>query len=442
MVCAALLMVLAMVPAGSARADISSCSDLGNNWADGSCRAGGMGCGSANYCVCNVPVDQFGELCCRDTTTGTDHCYTKTGVEDLAGSSPSNPSDVTYVNPDVTGAATAPEKEKAKVFFVPQFTIPGSKFIAGQPVQVDGSTLGSYIAALYVFFVGIAGILAVTMMIYGGVKYTVSFGNPSTLQDARDTITSAMIGLAIALGSYIILLTISPRLVEFQGLADLGSGIGPPLEYEELQVTGSKYGVSYKPVGKNVSAWDALLLAEAGGDRDYASWLKAIMLVESSGNPAAKSKDKDGNTLACCLMQLLPSTAGVSCEELINNPQLCIHKGSEYFKELLAKTCPERARYKSGKVARCQPDPNNPSSLPKATQCFNGSYHYAIAAYNGGIGANCGSIDCPGSTWWQCEANSGYQETRNYVAKVEDARLKIVGDAYGNGADPAFAWSQ
>ncbi|MFA5051962.1 MAG: lytic transglycosylase domain-containing protein [Patescibacteria group bacterium] len=405
-------------------ADITKCSDLGSNWADGSCRPG-MGCGFSDYCVCNIPVEQFGELCCRDTTSGVDHCYTKAGIEDYAGSESTNPADATYVNPNSSGTLTAEDK-KEPVFFIPQFTLPGSKFIAGQSVQVDGNTLGDYITALYVFFVGVAGILSVVMMIYGGIKYTISFGSPQKLSDARDSITSAMIGLAIALGSYVILLTISPRLVTFQGLSELGSGIGPPLEFEELQQNSVKYGVSYKPVTQNVSTYDAQLLAVVDNDKYLASWLKAIMLVESSGNPQAESKDKYGNTLACGLMQLLPSTAGVSCAELKNNPTLSIQKAWQYFQELLANTCPTHALYKSGATAKC---------YPEKTNCTDGKFHYAVAAYNGGRGANCSSVDCPGSTWWECEANTGFAETRNYVAKVEDTYNKIQND-------PAFAWSQ
>jgi hypothetical protein len=194
-------------------AEITKCSDLGNNWKSGQCSEV-MGCGSAKNCLCNTPVDMLGELCCTDNTTGVDHCYKSSGEEDFSGSEASNPADATYVSPDIAGAAA--EEKKEPVFFTPNFTIPGSKFIAGQAVEVDGSTLGDWITAAYVFFVGAAGILAVVMMMYGGIKYTVSFGNPSKLQDARDTITSAMIGLVLVLGSYLILNFINPGLTSLK----------------------------------------------------------------------------------------------------------------------------------------------------------------------------------------------------------------------------------
>lgn len=77
-------------------------------------------------------------------------------------------------------------------------------------------SMACFIADIYRYLSGVAGILAVTMMIYGGIKYTVSFGNPSKLQDARDTITSAMIGLALVLGTYVILNFINPGLTSLK----------------------------------------------------------------------------------------------------------------------------------------------------------------------------------------------------------------------------------
>jgi soluble lytic murein transglycosylase-like protein len=50
----------------------------------------------------------------------------------------------------------------------------------------------------------------------------------------------------------------------------------------------------------------------------------------------------------------------------------------------------------------------------------------ATAAYNGGPGSNQPSKDCVGQTIWQCTTNGGYQQTRDYVAKV-DAILKALG---------------
>ncbi len=73
--------------------------------------------------------------------------------------------------------------------------------------------LSCYLSGFYRYFAGVAGILATVMIMYGGIQYVISFGNSGRLQAAKDTIFSAMVGLVITLGSYIILFTINPNLV-------------------------------------------------------------------------------------------------------------------------------------------------------------------------------------------------------------------------------------
>lgn len=71
-----------------------------------------------------------------------------------------------------------------------------------------------YIKALYKFFVGIAGILAVFMITFGGVQWLFSGGNATKISAAKESIVGAIIGLVLAVGSYTILQTINPQLVK------------------------------------------------------------------------------------------------------------------------------------------------------------------------------------------------------------------------------------
>ncbi len=50
----------------------------------------------------------------------------------------------------------------------------------------------------------IIGIIAVIMIVVGGIRYTLSNGNASQLKEAKDTILYAVIGLIIAIMSYAI----------------------------------------------------------------------------------------------------------------------------------------------------------------------------------------------------------------------------------------------
>lgn len=51
---------------------------------------------------------------------------------------------------------------------------------------------------------GVVGLVAVAMIVYGGVLFSISGGNQDTLDKAKKTITYAVVGLIIALLSYAI----------------------------------------------------------------------------------------------------------------------------------------------------------------------------------------------------------------------------------------------
>lgn len=75
-----------------------------------------------------------------------------------------------------------------------------------------------YIAGLYQFFVGVVGILAAVMILYGGIQWIVAAGNSSRIQSAKNVIFSAIIGLVIAFTSYLLLYLLNPNLVNYDNL--------------------------------------------------------------------------------------------------------------------------------------------------------------------------------------------------------------------------------
>ena len=97
--------------------------------------------------------------------------------------------------------------------FAPNVTIPGSNFRANVTSIVDGTFLARYIKAWYKFGVGLAGILAVLMIAYGGIVWLFSGGDSGKIGQAKEIIVGAVIGLFLALGSYLILNTVNPELV-------------------------------------------------------------------------------------------------------------------------------------------------------------------------------------------------------------------------------------
>jgi hypothetical protein len=75
--------------------------------------------------------------------------------------------------------------------------------------------LSQYISAVYSWAMGIVGILATVMIIWGGIIYLTAGGTPERISTAKDYITSAIAGLLLAFGSYLLLYTINPDLVKF-----------------------------------------------------------------------------------------------------------------------------------------------------------------------------------------------------------------------------------
>jgi len=84
----------------------------------------------------------------------------------------------------------------------------GSQLGACQP----STDIPSYLNNLYKFAVGIAGALAVAMIVAGGVYYTVSAGSSDKQREAKSMITSAIWGLILLFASYLILRTVNPQI--------------------------------------------------------------------------------------------------------------------------------------------------------------------------------------------------------------------------------------
>lgn len=102
----------------------------------------------------------------------------------------------------LAGAAFAPVAHGATI----SMNIPGT-------VPNSTSTPGAYIANFYQFALMVGGVLAFGVIVYGGVRYMASAGNPSGQSDAKEWIEAALLGLLLLVGAYFILNVINPQLV-------------------------------------------------------------------------------------------------------------------------------------------------------------------------------------------------------------------------------------
>jgi hypothetical protein len=80
------------------------------------------------------------------------------------------------------------------------------------PPTDTSAGLPNYIKYIYMAAIIISGFIALLMIVIAGVRYMASVGSPSKMGDAKDQIYSAILGLAILIGSWLILTTINPQI--------------------------------------------------------------------------------------------------------------------------------------------------------------------------------------------------------------------------------------
>ncbi len=126
-------------------------------------------------------------------------------------------------------------------FRAPEINYPYLPFRGVDPPQVflekiekGEEALPLYVKYFYYLFLMIAGLLALGVMVYGGLLYLISAGAPVKMIAAREQITGGILGFVILLSSYLILATINPQLAIFR-LPGLEKIEIEPIEIEEME---------------------------------------------------------------------------------------------------------------------------------------------------------------------------------------------------------------
>ncbi len=78
------------------------------------------------------------------------------------------------------------------------------------------SDIADLVRKFYNYALAAVGVAALGAIIFGGIKYTVSAGNPSGQADAISWITGAVWGLVLLLGANLLLRTINPKLTNLE----------------------------------------------------------------------------------------------------------------------------------------------------------------------------------------------------------------------------------
>ncbi|MBI1838829.1 MAG: hypothetical protein HYR95_00810 [Candidatus Colwellbacteria bacterium] len=81
---------------------------------------------------------------------------------------------------------------------------------------ISGIDLGGGFSINNIFgwAIGIGGIAALGIIIFGGILYIASAGNSSKQEDAKDWIKAAVYGLLLLAAGYLILNTVNPRILQ------------------------------------------------------------------------------------------------------------------------------------------------------------------------------------------------------------------------------------
>lgn len=77
-------------------------------------------------------------------------------------------------------------------------------------------SLGKCVNQIYLWALGLSGILAVLMMVLGGYLVMTAGGNAQQSSKGKEYIMSSIVGLGLLFGAYLILNTINPDLVNFK----------------------------------------------------------------------------------------------------------------------------------------------------------------------------------------------------------------------------------
>lgn len=80
---------------------------------------------------------------------------------------------------------------------------------AGDKSELEGMFRTIINTALY-----IVGAVSVLMLIYGGIRYTISAGNPEDVKNAKNTVLYAIVGIVVSLLAYAIVNFVIGKMAE------------------------------------------------------------------------------------------------------------------------------------------------------------------------------------------------------------------------------------
>ena len=123
----------------------------------------------------------------------------------------------------------------------------------------------------YNWALGVGGMVALALIIYAGVLYSASGGNPGRMTEAKLWIQHALFGLALLFGSYIVLSFINPNLTTLEDVfvESAPQVSGGRLEFEDNQALGGLTYLEFPPGFRDTAYVDGYYQMPPSEDGTY-----------------------------------------------------------------------------------------------------------------------------------------------------------------------------
>ncbi len=325
------------------------------------------------------------------------------------------------------------------LYAIPQVILAAGLVPCGGPGEPECQSchVVQLISQVLGWLVVVLGILVAIMIVVSGLRMVLSVGNTAAKESAKKTISNILIGYVILLAGWM--------LVEFGLKNNTVYGV-----WNVVQCTTQPYAAQWSR--PTASGDNAAVLSSA----DVASRVSAIASSGSLQTDIANAARAAGITdpEKIKIMQGLISQESSNCTNKVGPVtdsgraygcgQILVSTARTLDPSLKGKTDAEVEAMLKGDAD------NNAYNLALSAKYydqlldrFGNNTDLALAAYNGGPGANQPSADCPGLKRWQCvwdspgcyntgktdckqnKGSSSYEQTRHYVSNINAIADKI-----------------
>ena len=158
-----------------------------------------------------LPLDSAAT--CEADCAAIPDCYFNGAVGTCAINGPSIESPITAAldNDDGLSDTFLPEAAQQTEPLAYKLLVPE---VPGSAVNPDDAEICSYLGAMFLLLMIVCAVLSVIVIVIAGTQMVIGASSPGARSDAKDRLTNAIIGLFIALLSYVVLYSINPKILD------------------------------------------------------------------------------------------------------------------------------------------------------------------------------------------------------------------------------------